>query len=65
MRVIRRWFRDRVKRWFWLYDISDLTVGGHCGCCGRWLALDIVEKGWEWTVCSECGREEGGHENQA
>jgi len=52
--VTRRWLRNLIKRWFWLYDISDLVVGGHCGCCGAWVPLDIVEKGWAITVCEQC-----------
>ena len=44
-------FRKYVKRWFGLYDIEDLTVGGHCGCCGRWLPNEIVDKFFKWSLC--------------
>ena len=58
MKAIRRWLREQVKRRFWLYDISDLEVGGHCGICGHWVALDIVEKGWAITICAKCAHTE-------
>jgi len=39
---------------FGLYDISDLKVGGDCGCCGHWVPLAIVAKGCGWTLCDKC-----------
>ena len=52
MKFIRRW----VKRKFNLYDIDDLQIGGHCGCCGIWISNVIVEKGNWWTLCNNCKR---------
>lgn len=53
--ITRRWLRNLVKRWFWLYDISDLEVGAHCGICGAWMPLTIAVKGWDWNICNNCG----------
>lgn len=50
--------RNRVRLWIKyalsLYDISDLCVGGHCGCCGKGLPKEIFPKHWRWGLCSEC-----------
>jgi len=51
---MRRWLRKWLKRKFDLHDISDLRIGGHCGCCGNWVAYVIVEKVWAVTNCSTC-----------
>jgi len=45
-----------AKRHWHLYELSELTVGGHCGCCGKWVDKAIVEKDWEWTLCDECAK---------
>lgn len=47
-------WRNWVKRTFWLYDVSDLTVGGHCGCCGKWTPNAIVALDWRITLCDVC-----------
>jgi hypothetical protein len=44
---------------YWLnrngfYKYSDLQVGGHCGCCGKWVAYEILPKNWAVTVCKNC-----------
>ena len=46
--------RDWVKRKLDLYDIEDLTVGGHCGLCGSWIEKEIFPKEWPYGVCSKC-----------
>ena len=52
------WLIRWLKRKYKLYDYNELTVGGHCGCCGKWVDKAIVEKGWEWTLCeSDCCKE--------
>jgi hypothetical protein len=38
----------------YLVDIRSLTVGGHCGCCGKWVGNAIVDKDWRWTLCDRC-----------
>jgi len=55
---LRTYFRNWVKKRLYLYDISDLTIGGNCGCCGKWVDKIIVEKGYEWTICEECANAE-------
>lgn len=60
---MRGWLRRWVKRRFWLYDIDDLQIGGHCGLCGRWVPDCIVEKGprfWAVTICRRCLEAEEG-----
>lgn len=49
-KFIRKW----IKELFDLYDIDDLSVGAHCGCCGKWVDNDIVEKNWKITICDKC-----------
>lgn len=49
--------RKLIKRLFNLYDIEDLTIGGHCGLCGKWIADEIFDKGWSWGMCKECQEE--------
>ena len=46
--------RNWVKKFFGLYDIDDLIIGGHCGCCGKWIPNQIFEKIWSWGFCQEC-----------
>jgi len=46
--------RKIVKTVFGLYDIEDLTVGGNCGCCGKWIPNEIFEKNNNWGLCDEC-----------
>ena len=38
--------------------IGNIVVGGHCGCCGGWVAECLVFTDWRWTVCDECGKSE-------
>lgn len=46
----RRW----IKHIFGLYDVNDLVIGGHCGCCGNWIPDKIFEKAWPWGLCKTC-----------
>lgn len=39
------------------YKIEELQIGGHCGCCGAWVANCIVEKVWAVTLCDNCIKE--------
>ncbi len=48
--AIRNWLKDILV----LYDIEDLTTGGHCGVCGAWINNDILPKDWPWSVCQKC-----------
>ena len=36
------------------FRLSDLQVGAHCGCCGEWIAEEIVPKDWAWSLCDTC-----------
>ena len=36
------------------YKVEELKIGGHCGCCGAWVAQCIVEKQWAVTLCDKC-----------
>ena len=47
---IKKW----VKKWFNLYSVEDLRVGGHCGCCGEWIEKEIVPKIWPYSICEKC-----------
>jgi ribosome-binding protein aMBF1 (putative translation factor) len=46
-----------IERWLnknGFYKYADLQAGGHCGLCGKWVAHEILPKGWAITVCKEC-----------
>jgi len=51
------WLIYAIKNRWAMFDIRELTVGGHCGCCGAWVDKAIVEKGWKWTLYEKCERE--------
>ena len=36
------------------YKISELRIGGHCGCCGMWVKNEILPRDWAITICKEC-----------
>jgi hypothetical protein len=36
------------------YKIKDLTMGGFCGCCGAWIANEIVPKNDDVIICKKC-----------
>lgn len=46
--------RNWIKKFFVLYDIKDLIIGGHCGCCGNWIPDEIFPEAWSWGLCQEC-----------
>jgi len=46
--------RNWIKNKFSLYDIQDLVIGGHCGCCGEWIDKVIVDEDWQWGICENC-----------
>ena len=46
--------RNLIKRLFELYDYDDFTIGGHCGCCGKWIRNEIFLKDDAWGLCKEC-----------
>ena len=58
-RTIAIWIRNKVKSMFGLYDIGDLQIGGHCGCCGKWIPDEIFEKDWSWGICKGKCKDEG------
>ena len=49
-------FRNWLKKKFDLYDIEDLQIGGHCGCCGAWISDEIFPNNWwdSWGLCKNC-----------
>lgn len=47
---IPKWIRELIVQ----VVLEELTVGGHCGCCGKWIAEHIVEVAWPWSVCDDC-----------
>jgi hypothetical protein len=48
------WLRRKIKKHFDLYDIRDLAIGGHCGCCGEWVPDEIIDKDWRVSLCKKC-----------
>ena len=54
---IKQYFRSVIKKSFCLYDIEDLTIKGHCGCCGSPISDQIMEKyPHNWGICYSCGK---------
>ncbi len=51
--------RNIIKKLFNLYDINELQVGAHCGCCGNWMDKEIVPKENTWSVCDICLKQGG------
>jgi len=56
-------FRQWIKRYFNLYDIEDLRMGGICGCCGVWMPDRIVPKDWPYDLCKKCYK--GGNNSES
>jgi len=53
---MKAWIRKTIKHLFNLYDLDDLVIGAHCGCCGKWVSNHIVpDDGWRVTICDTCG----------
>jgi hypothetical protein len=50
---MKNWLKKLAKKYLGLYDISDLQIGGHCGCCGKWISDEIFEKIWAVGICKE------------
>ena len=51
---MKKRIRNWIKNYFDLYDIEDMITGGHCGCCGNWIANEIYPVSWAVGICSEC-----------
>ncbi len=54
MKVAKKQIRKIIKKTLNLYDIGDLQIGGHCGCCGNWISEEIFCKKWSWGLCQKC-----------
>ena len=54
MSSVKAKLRRYIKEKFGLYDIEELQTGGHCGCCGAWIADTIVPKWWAIDICQRC-----------
>lgn len=50
--------KERFARWLYkLLEgqiIDNLQIGGHCGCCGKWVPDVILPKIWAITLCERC-----------
>jgi hypothetical protein len=43
------------------HKISELVIGGCCGCCGKWVGDQILENHkWVYTICESCDSRKGG-----
>ncbi len=38
------------------HKLNELQIGGHCGCCGKWVFDCIVSKEWVITLCDNCNK---------
>jgi len=46
-------WRCHLEQWSY-YQINELAIGGHCGCCGRAMPREIFPKFWRWGICESC-----------
>ena len=45
---------DWIKRKIVDLILSEIQVGGWCGCCGAWIDHALVWMPWPYTICEEC-----------
>ncbi len=52
--MIISWIKAKITLYIVNTVIENITVGAHCGTCGKWVApcLGVVEE--RWTLCDEC-----------
>jgi hypothetical protein len=48
------WIPRYIRRLIVQVALEELTIGGHCGCCGKWVPDHIVETDWPVTLCDGC-----------
>ena len=53
MRIIKKLFEKWLEKHY-CYQIKDLQIGGHCGCCGAWIPNEIFPSYWAIGVCKKC-----------
>ena len=48
--------RIRAKLTNFVLDVvfREVQVGGHCGCCGKWVSHHLTEVGYGVTLCDAC-----------
>lgn len=47
------WVRKGLVNFILSVVFNEVFVGGHCGCCGKWVDHDLV---WidRVTLCANC-----------
>ena len=59
-----RWHRFICNQFEMHYLCDTLQIGGHCGCCGKWVP-DVITRSdlggffSGWTLCEECIQSSG------
>ena len=48
------WLRVKIAKWLGVWWTKDLVVGGHCGCCGKWIPDELFLRHCAWWICDEC-----------
>ncbi|KKL25019.1 hypothetical protein LCGC14_2409520 [marine sediment metagenome] len=44
----------RLKRWLLALVVVELTVGAHCGLCGKWMEHELTYRSWAISICEKC-----------
>lgn len=44
----------RIEKWIVGLVINQIAIGGHCGCCGKWVENCLLPHYWRVTVCEKC-----------
>lgn len=50
---IKNWIVNKLEE-YGFYRITNLAIGGHCGCCGTWIPNIIVPEDWRIALCEKC-----------
>jgi hypothetical protein len=43
-----------LKSWLVDFICKNITVGGWCGLCGRWIGQGLFPSAWPYGVCDLC-----------
>ena len=53
-----KWINNKIRNWritHGFFKIEELCIGAWCGCCGKWIEKELVEKEWPYSLCEDCG----------
>lgn len=56
------WIKNKIYNWRFdhgYFRIDELTTGGRCGLCGKWIPDTIFPTIWPWGICEQCVKDYG------